>query len=226
MTTCGLPIVSSKPSRRICSTSTSSWSSPRPCTSQVSGRSVGRTRSETLPTSSERSRASTQARGHLVALAPGERRGVDPDRHRERRLVDRDHRQRPRVVRIGERLADRHLGDAGDGDDLAGAGLLGLDAVERLGHVQLRHLRPLDRPVGAAPGDLLRAPDRPLLDAAEREPADVRRGVEVRDERLERMALLVGRRRDALDDQVEERLEVGRERVRVGPGACPARALQ
>ena len=37
-----------------------------------------------------------------------------------------------------------------------GPGLLGLDPVERLGDVQLGHLRPLDRPVRAAPGDLLR----------------------------------------------------------------------
>ena len=45
------------------------------------------------------------------------------------------------------------------------------------------------RPVGAAPGDLLALADRPLEDAAEREAADVGRGVEVRDERLQRVAL-------------------------------------
>ena len=49
VTTCGLPTVSSKPSRRMVSTSTASCSSPRPCTSQTSGRSVSRTRIETLP---------------------------------------------------------------------------------------------------------------------------------------------------------------------------------
>ncbi len=40
VTTCGLPTVSSKPSRRICSTRIASASSPRPWTSQASGRSV------------------------------------------------------------------------------------------------------------------------------------------------------------------------------------------
>src|SRR5699024_9301345 len=40
------------PSRRICSTRMASASSPRPWTSQASGRSVGTTLSETLPTSS------------------------------------------------------------------------------------------------------------------------------------------------------------------------------
>ena len=62
-----------------------------------------------------------------------------------------------RVVGVGERLADRHLGQAGDGDDLARAGLVGVGAVERLGDVQLGHLDALDLAVGAAPGDLLAA---------------------------------------------------------------------
>ena len=59
VTTWGLPTVSSNPSRRIVSTSTASCSSPRPCTSQVSGRSVSNTRMATLPTSSWLSRSST-----------------------------------------------------------------------------------------------------------------------------------------------------------------------
>ena len=66
-----------------------------------------------------------QPRGHLRAsLLPGERRGVDADRDRQRRVVDVDHRQRARVLRVGERLADRHVGEAGYRDDLARPGLL------------------------------------------------------------------------------------------------------
>ena len=57
VTTCGLPTVSSKPSRRMVSTSTASCSSPRPSTSHRSGHSVGATRMATLPTSSASSRA-------------------------------------------------------------------------------------------------------------------------------------------------------------------------
>ncbi len=67
VTTWGLPTVSSKPSRRICSTRIARASSPRPCTSQASGREVGSTRRETLPTSS-RSRRSLTWRA--VTLAP------------------------------------------------------------------------------------------------------------------------------------------------------------
>ena len=59
VTTCGLPTVSSKPSRRIISTRMASCSSPRPWTSQVSGRSVVSTRMDTLPISSVSRRALT-----------------------------------------------------------------------------------------------------------------------------------------------------------------------
>jgi hypothetical protein len=155
------------------------------------------------------------ARGELVAVLAGERRGVDADRDAERRLVDGDHRQRPRVVQVGERLADRHLGDAGDGDDLAGTGLVGLDALQCLGHVQLADLRLLDRPVGAAPGDVLAAADGAVPNAAECETPDVGRRIEVRDERLQRMARVVLGRRDRLDEQVHERRERVRERIRI-----------
>src|SRR5690349_17862917 len=52
VTTVGRPTVSSNSSRRSCSTRMASASSPRPCISQVSGRSVGSMRTDTLPTSS------------------------------------------------------------------------------------------------------------------------------------------------------------------------------
>ncbi len=73
VTTCGLPTVSSNPSRRICSTRMAKASSPRPCTSQVSGRSVGRTRMETLPTSSRSIRSLTR---RAVTLAPRTRPAI------------------------------------------------------------------------------------------------------------------------------------------------------
>jgi len=125
-----------------------------------------------------------QPRGQPVAVLTGQRRRVDPDRHCEARLVDADHRQRARVVRIGERLADGDLRYAGDGDQLARARLRRVDAVKRLGDVKLGHLCPLDAAVDAAPRDLLALADRPLAHTAEGQPANVRRGVEVGHVRL------------------------------------------
>ena len=44
-------------------------------------------------------------------------------------------------VEVGERLADRDVGHAGDGDDLARPGLGGVDAIQRLGDVELGDAR-------------------------------------------------------------------------------------
>ena len=188
----------------------------------MSGRSVGEDAERDVADELLVEPALEHARGQLVALAARERRRVDPDRHREARLVDGGHGQRARILGVGERLADRHLGQAGDGDDLARPGLVGLDPVERLRHVQLGHLGALDPAVGAAPGDLLALADRPVLDAREREPADVGRGVEVRDERLQRVLRVVLRRGDRLEQELEERLQVVGESFRLEAGAALA----
>ena len=99
--------------------------------------------------------------------------GVDAERHRQARLVDGEHGQRARVGGVGQRVADRDVGQAGDGDDLAGAGRGRVDPVERLGDVQLGDLDPLDGAVVAAPRDLLAAVDLAVLDPADGEAADV-----------------------------------------------------
>ena len=111
-----------------------------------------------------------------------------PIDHRQRRLVDGDHRQRPRVVGVGERLADRDLGQPGHGDDLARPGLVGVDPVERLGDVELGHASPARwcrrrgtrrsaGPCGSCPWRTRQSARRP----------DVGGGVEVGDLRLERV---------------------------------------
>ncbi len=163
------------------------------------------------------------AGGELRAALPGERRGVDADGYRQRRLVDGDHGQRARIVGVGDRLADRHVGEAAEGDDLPGAGLLGADALQRVGDEELGDVGPLDRAVGAAPGDPLAGADRAVADAAEREAAEVGRGVEIGDLGLERVPGIELGRGDALSDEVEEGGEVlalraGLERRLPGPG--------
>ena len=147
--------------------------------------------------------------GQVLAVLAGQRRAVDPDRHRQRRLVDGDDRQRLRVLGVGERVADGDLADPRHRDDVAGRGLGGVDAIQRLGHVQLGDPHPLDRPVRAAPGDGLAAPDRPVAHAADRDPPDVRGGVEVGDVGLQRVLGVVLGCGHVLDQQVEQRLEVG-----------------
>ena len=205
--TCGLPTVSSKPSRRIISTSTASCSSPRPWTSQVSGRSVGRTWMLTLPTSSRSSRPFTRRAVSRVPSLPASGDVLMP------MVIDRlgssmcGIGQRAWVLEVGEGLADGDLGDAGDGDDLAGADLGGRHAVELLGDEELGDLGPLGGAVRPAPGHGLALADVAVDHPAQRDAAQVRRRVEVRDQRLERRVGVVGRRGDALEQEVEERLQ-------------------
>jgi hypothetical protein len=118
-----------------------------------------------------------------------------------------DDRERPGIVDVGERLADRDLGDPGDGDDLTGADLIGGDPVELLGDVQLGDLGPFGGPVGAAPRHGVALVQLAVHHAAQGDAAEVRRGVEVRHECLEWCVRVVGRRGDALDQQIEQRLE-------------------
>jgi hypothetical protein len=116
---------------------------------------------------------------------------------------------RGEVVEVGERLADGDLRDARDGDDLAGPDLVGGDAIELLGDEQLGDLGLLGGAVGAAPGDGLALLDVAVHDAAQRDTPQVGRRVEVGDQRLERRVGVVGRGGDALEQQVEQRLEGG-----------------
>ncbi len=147
------------------------------------------------------------AGGQLRPALAGHRRCVGADSHRERRLVDGDQRQRMRVVGVGDRLADHDLLDPGDGDHVARSRLLGRHAFEALGDLQLGELGVHQRAVGAAPCHLLAAADRALLDAAQRQPAEIGRRVEVGHPRLQRRPVVVAGRRYVLEDQFEQRLQ-------------------
>ncbi len=145
---------------------------------------------------------------HLRPVSARQWRCVDPDRHRQTRLVDAQHRKRPGIVLVRQGLADSHFPDAGHPDDLAWTCFGRVDPLEALGDVELRDFHGLDSAVGPAPRDLLTFLDRAVQDAADSEAPDVRRRVEVRHERLERVAFFVGRRWDVRGDRREQRLEV------------------
>ena len=110
MTTCGLPTVSSKPSRRMISTRIASCSSPRPWTSQVSGRSVGSTRIETLPIVSASSRSWIWRAVSLSPSWPASGERLMP----MVTLIDGSSTvitgSGLRVLGVGQRLADRDVG--------------------------------------------------------------------------------------------------------------------
>jgi hypothetical protein len=136
-----------------------------------------------------------------------------------------DHGQGPGVLEVGERLADGDLGDAGDGDDLAGAHLLRGDPLELLGDEQLGDLGLLRGAVRPTPGDAVALVEVAVHDAAEGDAPEVRRRVQVGHEGLERRVRLVLGRRDALEQQVEQRLEGGPVRQAGAVGRAVERRL-
>ena len=76
-------------------------------------------------------------------------------------------RERPRVVGVGEAVADGHLVEPRDGDDLARAGLVDGDAVERLARrTARRSSRGSIVPSARHQRDRLAAADRAVADAA------------------------------------------------------------
>ncbi len=151
-----------------------------------------------------------QPRGQLRPGLARERRGVDTDGHADRRLVHGDHRQRPRVLRIGQRLTDHDIRDARDGDDVARSGLLARHPLQRLRDQQLADLHPVGAAVRPAQHHALPTAKRPVVHPAQRETAEVGGGVEVGDQRLQGRLRVIGRHRDRLKQHVEQRLEVGR----------------
>ena len=222
--TSGRETVSSNPSRRICSISTASWSSPRPRTSNASLDSEGRTSIETLPRTSRSRRALIW---RLVTYLPSRPDSGDVFT--------------PNVIRsVGASTSSRGSGRGSAGSvsvsPIVTSGRPATDtmspgpassmstrsmpwAVWRLVTVPLSvTVRPGStacRVVGLLADDRDPLPDaqRAVPDAPDRHPPDVVVGGQVRDEQLERVARLVAGRRGDLDEQVEQRVEV---RARLG----------
>ena len=106
-------------------------------------------------------------------------------------------------------------------DDVAGAGLLDVNPLDAVGRLQAgdgagegdraTRLDGTGRVVGlfAHDHDPLADPDRAVPDPPDRHPADVVVGRQVRHQQLERMVGLVGRRRGDVDEQIEQRPQVG-----------------
>ena len=111
-------------------------------------------------------------------------------------------------------------GSPATADDVAGARLLDVDAVDAVRGLEAGHgAGQRDRPAGldgarrvgglvADDRDPLAGPDRAVPDPPDRHAADVVVGRQVGDQQLERVARRVGDGRRDLDEQVEERPQV------------------
>ena len=235
--TSGREAVSSKPSRRICSMRTASWSSPRPRTSNASAVSAGRTSIETLPRTSFSRRALIWRLVTYLPSRPASGEVLTPNVMRSVGASTSSRgsgRGSAGSVSVSPIVTS---GRPGDADDVAGSGLGDVDAVDAVGGLQARHdpaerhrparLHGPGRVVGllAHDRDALADPDPAVPDAPDGHPPDVVVGAQVRDEELERVVGRVGRRRGDVDEQVEQRAQVLAGLVERRSSPCPALAF-
>ena len=162
--------------------------------------SVGRTWIETLPTSSRLQAFVELAAGEPVARPARQRRGVDADRHRERRLVHGEQGQRLGLVEAAIVSPIVTSGIPATTTISPDPGGVDLRALEPLGDVELGDAGALDASVAPAPRDFGGAPDGPAVHAADGEPAVVGGGVEVRHQRLQGRVRVAAGRRDPLGE--------------------------
>src|SRR5215212_6580817 len=175
----GAPTWTSYPSRRMVSRRIERCNSPRPETSN-------------------------SARRDEPAFFPREGGGARAEGHADRRFVDADRGQGLRFGLVGYGLPDLRVLDAGEGHDVAGADLLGLDAPqpevrEGLDHARTRHRAVLVDQIDELPAPYLAPSHAPDHDAPE-----VLGVVQVGDEHLERRREIHLRSRDLRQHRLEE----------------------
>ncbi len=141
-----------------------------------------------------------------------QRRGVGADGDRDRRLVHGNPGQGNGIRGSGQRVADHDLGQAGDGDDIAGDGSVGWFAFHAFGGQQFGDLGSGDGLLTihlTDPRNLLAFADAAVVDADQRQPTQKGRRVQVGDQRLQRCVRLSFRRRHMLFEHLEQRIQVG-----------------
>jgi hypothetical protein len=121
--------------------------------------------------------------------------------------------------RVGQGVGDRHLGHAGQHHDVAGRCLGDLDPLEPAIDGQPGDLLRRGGAVQADPGDAVAEAGRAAADATDRQSPPVIVIIERGDQHLEGTVAAIDRAGDLLDDGVEERPQVGGERVGGAAGA-------
>ena len=225
VSTCGCPAVSSKPSRRISSSRTTSCSSPRPWTSQESGRSVSCTRIETLPISSASRRSRIWRAVSLLPSVPASGDVLMPttiESDGSSTVITGRGRGSSGSASVSPIVTSGKPATAMISPGPASSALTrSSDSVTNSSDTVARSTVPSARHQATG----LPGPDRAVAHPAERQAPEVRGGVEVGDVRLQRRIGVVLGRRDPLEHQVEQ----GRKVLALHPllerAAQPARAL-
>ena len=157
------------------------------------------------------------AAGDVLADLAGQRRRVDAERHAQHGLVDGEAGERVGVGRVGERVADLDLGEAGQHEQVAGDDLLGRRRGRRPSTASSSAgLRATAAPSACTSATGRSARSVPAHDPPDGEAAEVVGRVEVGDQGLERRRRVADRGGHGL---AVPRRAAGRGRRR--PRACP-----
>ena len=152
------------------------------------------------------------ARGQELAAAAillaRERRIVDLEGHADRRFVDGEHGQLLGRIDCADRFGNAEVADAGHRDDVAGLRLFDFATLKAHEAEHLQHLALARLAFAVEDGHGLVGLDLAALDAANADDADVVAVVERCHAHLERAVHVHRRRRDVLDDRVEQRVHV------------------
>ena len=143
------------------------------------------------------------ARGAEFSFLAEERRVVDGEEHRHRRLVDRDGGQGFGSLGIGDGVADFEVRQADDGADVAARHLLRGTVSHALERVQFLDFRLFARAVAVDDGHRHAAAQRAAVYASHGDAARIGRVVERGNEHLGRTLQLLGCR-NHLQDLVEQ----------------------
>ena len=180
---------------------------PRPRTLNSSGASPGTTREGDVGAQLLFEALADLAAGDVFAFAAGKGAVVDAEGHVQRGLVDADGLEGFRASRRRRGVADIDRLKADDGADVAGGDGVDLLAAEAFERVELDDALARGAVV-AEDHDGLALVDGAGEDLADADTADVVGLVEGGDEHLERRLRANGRRRDVLDDGVEDGGEI------------------
>ena len=145
------------------------------------------------------------ARGDELALLPGQRSVVDGKLHFDCRRINRHKWERLTIHRVGDRFPNENVLKAGHADDVAGMGLRNLDSLEAFevkdGGDFGSASAAIAMNASGRVGELYFAAD----DFAEGDSTEVIRIIEIGHQHLELNSGVSARRRDLLDDGLEER---------------------
>ena len=175
-----------------------SCSSPRPTTFTVSGLSVSSRRIDTLPISSRSSRSRTCRDVTYCPSRPAIGDVLTP------KIIDTVGSSTAIIVHrhlaldFGDGLADGDVGHARQTDDVAGRGVVDVDALQAVERIQLRDLRLARLRRRRADGDLVADLHPAVEDAADGDASQVVARIEVRDQKLQRRVERSHRRRHVL----------------------------